>query len=340
MLQLVNPTPFVAKLMLLGNERGIDTLYTLVKATFTTEGPRLLAETQLPIALVDEFYGAPLTSSIRTPSDVSIGKTGTDILVRGSAWAPDGVPAWQMDVSITVGATSKTVRVFGDRVWEGDSTAATIGWVAPFLRMPLVWERAYGGTDNTERGPSAEPRNPVGVGFRAAKSLTPVVGRPLPNIEDPRSLITSPSDTPVPTGFAPLAAHWVPRRLHAGTYDENWQKTRAPYLPDDFDLRFCQLASSDLMLPNYLQGGEVAELCGMTPTGLMRFQVPQIGVKATYELDKDSVTIPACLDTLLVEPDEQRFAVVWRAALPCDKKVLKVREVAVDLVDRRFESAA
>jgi hypothetical protein len=34
-------------------------------------------------------------------------------------------------------------------------------------------------------------------------------------------------------------------------------------------------------------------------------------------------------DTVIIEPDADRVVAVWRAALPCDKKALKVKEIAV-----------
>ena len=60
------------------------------------------------------------------------------------------------------------LRVHGDRVWQ---RAVTLGVrpsdPAPFVKMPLVWERAYGGvaTSSTEQRPAFEPRNPIGCGF-------------------------------------------------------------------------------------------------------------------------------------------------------------------------------
>ena len=40
-----------------------------------------------------------------------------------------------------------------------------------------------------------------------------------------------------------MAPHWLPRRAWAGTYDDAWRISRAPYLPADFDARFFQLYS-------------------------------------------------------------------------------------------------
>jgi hypothetical protein len=327
MLQLKNQTPFVAQIMLLPDRSGIDTLFTVIKATFVLGDSLRLADEQLPITLADEFRAQPASSSIRAPSDVSIGKLGTDVVVNGSAWAPGGTPAWQMDVSVSVGPVSKHARVFADRVWDTSAGVATASWLTPFERMPLLWERAYGGSDVTPKGPTTEPRNPVGAGFRASDGARPVVGLPLPNVENPASLISSWKDAPVPTGFGAVASHWLPRRSYAGTYDDAWMKNRAPYLPADFDLRFCQVASSDLITPAFLEGGELVELRGMTPNGFLQFTLPFVRISVDHRFDNANDVRLATMDTLVIEPDAARLIMVWRSTLPCDKKVRRIREV-------------
>jgi hypothetical protein len=332
MLQLRNQTPFAAQLMLLPDRDGIDTLFTVIKGTFTI-GERLgLAAEQLPLTLADEFHGDPMTSSIRVPSDVSIGKVGTDVVINGSAWAPEARPTWQMDVSAVVGPVSKEARVFGDRVWEAGASGATASWVAPFLRMPLAWERAFGGSDVTEKGPAAEPRNPVGAGFRASNGSKPLPGLPLPNIEDPAALISSSKDAPPPMGFGAVASHWLPRRAYAGTYDDAWMKNRAPYLPSDFDLRFGQVAAPGLQAPGFLQGGEVVELHGMTPQGALRFTLPAVRLRVDYRVTPTIEARHPVLDTVIIEPDSSRLVMVWRAGLACDKRVRKIRDVTPTLL--------
>jgi hypothetical protein len=331
MLQLKNLTPFTAKIMLLGNRSGIDTLYAVIKATFTIGDSLALADAQVPVILTDQHHGDPAASSIRVPSDVSLEKPGTDVLLSGSAWAPGGTPTWQTDVSMSVGPVAKSVRVFGDRVWDAGAAGAAVAWVTPFVRMPLTWERAFGGTDQTDKGPTAEPRNPVGAGFRAANGAKPLAGLPLPNVEDPAALISSWKDAPAPAGFGAVSPHWLPRRTYAGTYDEAWQKTRAPYLPDDFDPRFCQIAPLGLVTGQHLRGGEVVDLRGVTPNGALRFVLPAVAVQATYRLDSGAESRSAALDTVLIEPDARRLIMVWRASLSCDKKALKIREVEATL---------
>lgn len=328
MLQLRNATPFKANLFLLADAQGVETLFAVVKGTFAITPSLALADEQIPITLADEHFGDPLVTSIRRPSDVALAKPGTDVLLVGSAWSLDG-PCWQMNVSLSVGPLTKTVRVFGDRVWRETAGGASIQWVAPFERMPLIWERAYGGRAETEQGPASEQRNPVGTGLHLAGQERALDGTSLPNVEDPAFLIGSPKDRPAPAGFAPVAPHWEPRKSYAGTYDAAWQKNRAPYYPTDLDARFFQVAPPGLVSARVLRGGEMVEVRGATPAGELRFALPPISLSAAYGLDHGTEMRAADLDTVVIEPDSNRVVMTWRAAFACDKKSLKIRHVSI-----------
>src|SRR2546426_7073437 len=167
MLQFKNGTPFQGTIYLVPDAEGIDPLFAVVKPTLPL-GERLsLAEKQLPVTLTDQYRGEPGQSSIKTPSDMSLTKPAADVLLLGTAYAPRGRPTTQMDVSLTAGSIRKTVRVFGDRVWERAGVVHSISRPEPFETMPLVWERAYGGMDHKGTDRRAEARNPVGTGYRA-----------------------------------------------------------------------------------------------------------------------------------------------------------------------------
>ncbi len=335
MLQFKNKTPFQGTILLMPDPDGIDSLYTVVKGTFSLGDRVEIAETQLPIALEDRFNGEPGQSSLKSCSDISLVKPATDVLLIGRAYAPGGKATTQMDVALTVGPVHRTVRVFGDRVWKAGFLRNAISEPAPFETMPLVWERAFGGADVANgKTPEthAENRNPVGTGFRVKDGQKKLEGLELPNLEDPAQLISGWKDRPAPAGFGPLCAHWEPRRSYAGTYDEEWQKQRAPYLPKDFDSRFFQIAPPDLVAPGYLTGGEPVEILGATPSGRLAFQLPEYHVQATYRLDSGEETRPASLETVLVEPDQSRLVLSWRTVLQCDKKALKVREIEATTV--------
>ena len=338
MLQFKNASPFAGKILLLPDPDGIDSIYAIIKGTFSIgeAGAAIaIADEQVPIVLEPQYLGEPDRSSIQVPSDLSLMKPGTDVLLLGHAHAPGGRPVTQMDVSVSVGPVSKTVRVFGDRVWRTGATPA-ISRPAAFDTMPLIWERAFGGISPIEADGDAwaEPRNPVGVGFHEGREGGPVDESWLPNLEDPAELITSWKQQPSPACFSPLAPHWEPRRVYAGTYDEQWQQERAPYLPDDFDPLFFQMAPVDLISMDYLTGGELVEIDGASRDGLLRFRLPMIDLAVTYLIDATTETRTPVLDTILIEPDAERMQLVWRTVLPCDKRALQVKQVSAALVGR------
>lgn len=330
MLQLSNDTGLAATVLAAPDPGGVESLYTVVKGTFALgqldgSGFPGRADEQVPPHPADEHHGDAAATSIRVPGDLSLLKPGTDVLLTGTAQAPDGRPVRWMDVGLVAGPLRKTVRVFGDRTWtESGATAPQA-----FERMPLVWERAYGGIDG---GTGAyEARNPVGMGFQDAAGNGPVPGTPLPNLEDPLDPIVSWQHRPAPSAFAPVAPHWMPRRAWAGTYDDAWRTHRAPYLPADFDPRFFQVAPEGLAAPGYFRGGEEVEVTGVTPGGRLRFRVPPLPVVVAYRRDGETVRPPVHLDTVLIETDEGRVVLVWRTTLACDKRVLRVREISVHI---------
>jgi hypothetical protein len=257
-----------------------------------------------------------------------IGKPGTDVLLVGCARAPQGQLAEGFMVSMSVAERSKQVLVMGDRVWQSDGTPSS---PSEFEAIPLVWERAFGGMHTVEERVFAEERNPIGVGFRGKQSSEVMVGRPVPNLEDPPAPMGSWDDRPAPACFAPIAGSWLPRRAFAGTYDAAWQKQRAPYLPADFDQRFFQSASPEMCFDRYLQGAEQAQIHGASADGPIEFMVPTVRPVIEVMLAGKPEEPMVNLETLLFEPDENRASMTWRAALPCDRKVLKVATISIML---------
>jgi hypothetical protein len=326
MLQIDNQTPFYAVLSVLPDRGAIDTLYVILKATLVMRPKLTLAREQLPVTLADEYYGDPTDSSLRTTSEIHIGKPGTDVLVVGRAWGPQGQATREAYVRVVVAERQKTVRVLGDRVWQSDGTPSM---PEPFEAMPLVWERAFGGVHSLEDRILAEERNPIGVGFAGKRSAQELAGQPVPNLESPGEPLERPGQTLTPVCFAATAPQWLPRRAFAGTYDEVWQRKRAPYLPADFDPRFLQCAAPELAFDRYLLGGEPVEVTGVSPEGPIAFPLPAANLRVEVKVAGSVEYPPVNLETVLLEPDENRVALTWRAALPCDRKVLKVEKVTV-----------
>jgi hypothetical protein len=328
MLQLENRSPFAANIAVLPDRAAIDTLYVILKATLTLRPKLALAPVQIPPVMADEYYEDPATSSLKRVTDMHIGKPGTDVLLVGHAYPPRGRETTETLVTVSVAGRQKAVRVTGDRVWLADGTPSA---PHPYHSMPLVWERAFGGVQRLPDRVLAEERNPIGVGFAGGRREREMAGQPVPNLEDPASPLGRIGQQPVPACFAPISPAWLPRRAYAGTYDAGWQRKRAPYLPADFDPRFFQCAAPELTFDRFLQGNEPLEIHGASADGPLAFPVPAARVQVEVRIGGAVERPPAHLETLLVEPDENRLCMTWRAALPCDRRVFKVEKIVVAL---------
>ena len=227
----------------------------IVKATFALRrGVTAIADEQVPLFMEDEYRDEPDRSSLSHASDLAPFKQTTDILLKGFAY-PKAPSRTEVLVALRVGKLSKGARVIGDRAWDTLLGVTTLSSPQPFDRMPLIYERAFGGTDASNQAhPERCEENPVGIGFRSKRSRLPMKGARLPNIEAPTAPIQSPTDRPSAWGFGPVAPHWSPRARFVGTYDDAWTQERFPLLPVDFDERFHQVAPADQLSLSYVQG--------------------------------------------------------------------------------------
>jgi hypothetical protein len=289
-----------------------------------------IAEKQTDVCLVPRYVGEPGKSSLLYESDLVHTKPTTDVILHGHAYAPAGKRATQVDATMKVETIRKTLRVYGDRYWDRGLINLKMTDPEPFEKMPIIYERAFGGVDQKSDNPKEhawEPRNPVGTGFAVeAKHL---VGQKVPNIEDPKDLVSSWKDRPRPAGFGPIAGNWSPRLELAGTYDKKWEEERLPLLPDDFDERYYQCAPEDQQAPGYLKGGESVELRNLTPQGYLRFTLPSVELSFTTYFRRDTADHLANLHTVIIEPDMPRVIMVWHTMLPCHTKGLELEMTTV-----------
>jgi hypothetical protein len=331
MWQVDNRTPFAAERGWVRGRNGEEVWLVGVKCTFEIkpDGSTEISKAQPPVLRVPEYNGEPGKSSIKYEADLVLTKMTTDVLVVGHAYAPRGAPVTELDVGFRIGAVTKQVRVFGNRFWGASGSSRP----EPFLEMPLVYERAFGGvdtrSDNAER--DWEWRNPVGTGFAVKRANLAEV--PLPNVEDPKALIRSWNDRPAPAGFGAIAGHWQPRVSYAGTYDDRWLKTKQPLLPDDFDDRFFQCAPADQQMPAFLRGGEPVILHRLTREGDLRFALPKLylGFETRFYDGSREIHKSRKLHSVILEPDFPRVSMVWHSALPCHFKVQKLERTIVTL---------
>jgi hypothetical protein len=100
-------------------------------------------------------------------------------------------------------------------------------------------------------------------------------------------------------------------------------------LPHDFDPRFFQVSSPDLIASSYLQGGESVELRGCMPGEPLRFLLPICTLALMFDFDGRVMRETPNLETVLIEPDTSRVQLLFRAGIKVDKHLLKLREVGV-----------
>jgi hypothetical protein len=138
-------------------------------------------------------------------------KLRTDIVVHGHVHAHGTRRV--VDAAVVVGGMRRDLRVSGDRRCTRAANGAVLfSEPEPFDKMPLGYDRAYGGYDHGSEamvpnlfdllGDSVAtgsdpkmyslccyPRNRHGRGYRLASSSTPLDDVLLPNIEDPADLL-------------------------------------------------------------------------------------------------------------------------------------------------------
>ncbi len=209
------------------------------------------------------------------------------------------------------------------------------------MRMPVTYERAYGGRDPGSPEPERDwfwP-NPVGRGFFASGATA--MGELLPNIYYPDSQCQSWGDRIKPAGFGVVGVGWEGRARFGGTYGPEWEATRDPLLPDDFDDRFYQSVPADQQPPDFLVGGEDVVLLNFTESSRLAFRLPRLFLRFTthfYDGEMRNHALPR-LHTVIIEPDFPRVSLVWHTALPCHAKVVLLeRTVVIQKPILRFDS--
>jgi len=320
-MEIENGTQWPAAIMLGNGPDGRPTLTVIIKVTFRFSKEDRKAswdESQLPIAGQDEFYGDDIQRGIRIETDMSPYKPGADIVLVGTAHAPQGRAVLTCETALRVGNVAKKVRVYGDRRWIFGSKLAlspTISSPEPFVTMELTYERAFGGID--EHQGMWCSYNFLGRGYAGKKKPESLHHKPLPNLEDPGNPIVSWDTNPMPAGYGFWPRGCLPRSKFAGTFDEKWLKEKKPERPPGFSFQFFNAAHPDLQMRGFLRGDEIVEMLNLTPQGYQKFQLAAIHPKSSIErTDGGREDMKLNLDTLCFFPEESLFYQVWRGLYP------------------------
>ena len=296
-------------------------------------GLSTLAEKQLPLNLTDQYFGNPVESSLKYPSDLAPFKPKADIILVATAYPPN-VSSLAWNVGVTVGRHRKTLAATGPRFWK----KGLFGWspsaLEPATKLPIRYENAYGGA-HTVLDKQGEPTvidlcrsNPVGKGW-----LSPIARRTMGDIKTlpAAQFYSKASDLPpvfgreyAVEGFGAIAPTWSSRQRYVGTGEKSAAHCADPASLDIHPL-FYNCAHPDLVVP-YLTGDETVQLLNLTPDEVLEFQLPGKTVQITAQFGKpsESVPVPAFLDTLIIEPDDLRATMVWRSTIPVEANPEKI----------------
>ncbi|MBN9550174.1 MAG: DUF2169 domain-containing protein [Alphaproteobacteria bacterium] len=303
------------------DKAGHDWIVVVVKGTFDfPTKPGGLAQKsreQVPLVMADTHTAMPGYSATLWETDFAFRKSRCDVVANGYAYAPGGRPAERVPVGIKIGNWSKRFEVVGHREWRAIGPVFTATAPQPFLKLPISYDVAWGGVDRLDpedKLPASYKYNPVGTGWSRTRNQRLIPGLRLPNTQAIGEEIRSPFGDHKPMSFGPIGRGWPGRAEYAGTYDQNWVDNVFPFLPQDFDERYFQMAPSDQQI-DLPRGGEDVVLVNLTPEGRVGFRLPP-------------TTLPICLfkgrrpafegdinpDTILLDPEARRFSMVWRLA--------------------------
>ena len=336
--KIKNTTPFHFEPLFLQDEEMRPLFVGLVKAAFRIQpdniGPVIPLREQVSAVLAGELYGDPEKSCYKYEPECTPFKINTDIVLIATARAPSQNMT-EFDCGFRVGEYLQIARVFGDRFWQKNALGMSMSEPEIVTDMPVTFENAFGGVDTSiesKHGHPFEQRNPVGKGYHK-NSKNCIENSPLPNIEDPNNLIKHYTDCPAPIGFGFTSPNWLPRRLLAGTYNEQWEKERSPKLPTDFNPLFFNASPQQLMSDGYLRGNESVQVYNASPWPKLKFSLPEITApNIDVKLKNGKVLkLETVLDTVIVNTDDMLLFLHYRCRHTLNRGPHDVSEIEISI---------
>lgn len=303
---------------------GNDVLLLVAKVAYAVSPEGVVQLEYRPVRWSDV---ADDGGGIKFPAELVVEKPGTDLGLVGTAHPGTLKPSDRFLAWISMGPLRKVVHVIGARKYGVSQGRGNPGPAAPVGPTPLRYDLCFGGTEparDQQSFATPEPWNPIGRGFATDHQL--LDGQPAPQLEPVTEIGAVP---PAHGCFAPLPAHWEPRRSRIGTRDAAWLRSRAPTPPLDTDELVGCWAVPELHSSTPLVGDEVVEVGGVLPEGVWRFSLPK------YQLTFGTATQDGWhrwkshLDSVLIDADARVVELTWRVALPLPRPWERLARVRI-----------
>lgn len=312
MWKVTNTTPFPAQSGFVRDEHGQSFWTVWLKGTFA------LRSGQLPVFIAGG-QGEPARGPVYrdddpagvmvADSDLVPRKPKVDVLIRARAAAEDtGTPR---QIRFAIGSWHKALTLHPPRRWSTRGVAKP-DMDIPIAAVDLDWRVAAGGPDNPLGMEDSPPLLAYRDGDRARRKDPPAP----------------------PAGLGPIPPHWPPRADHAGTYDSEWEETRAPILPHDFTPAAWQCAPRDQQIDASALSGQSLIVEGLD--GISQgtdFPLPEIDFQIETLQGPTWVAQISLLQTLTIDLIAGTASVLYssRLRLPRAADDVNIRETMVNL---------
>lgn len=290
--------------------------------------------------------------------DLGFPKPKGEFLAAGHCYPAEKV-ARKSFVRITLGEKQKTLVVYGNRYWQGSGIVSVKTEPEEFSKIPISNLQAFGGAayyaneqgkgfayvepEKKESGVPILPKIPVEfpefpedekpVNDQSAPKM---FSYPLPNTENPNSLILKKNDMPSPASFYPITYDNRDRTKLFGSYDEKWTKTNFPNFADDMQWQYFMCGAPDQQYESYFRGDEYFSIENMHPEKKnIKGQLPLWNIRCFVEKADANEKLhyselPMQLDTVWFLPDSLQGILVWHGYTEvADKEASNLRTVQI-----------
>lgn len=308
--------PFAVGSVLWRDAHGRLVCTVVAKATYAlVPGESAPLESPLPIQEEDGHWDDDASKSVYVPSDLAPFKQAAEVVIVGSAFAPNERPAPRASARVVVEAIDKLVDVWRPRRFRQDGLLEDS---APLKRFSLRYEYASG-------GPGTD--NPVGIDMERAD---PRGKYPVPQIVPPSHAIERRDEFVPSIGLGPIAPSWPSRASGLTPTHAAWlrDRTGSP-LPAGFFARFFQVAPPDQWLSRGLAANERLVLEGLHP------EIPRL-VTNFSGIEPRAIVVgsheePRRMqgDLLFIDTDRGQATLTYRAQIPVDEGLAELRVIVV-----------
>ncbi|HVY45014.1 MAG TPA: DUF2169 domain-containing protein, partial [Minicystis sp.] len=279
---------------------GSYALTVVAKATFDLRpvvSP--LAEQQDDPNEDDNHWDDDPAKSVYAPNDAAPFKPRADVVLVGDAFAPHREPVRSLVARVVVAGLDKSIEVFGNRTFASSGAPRD---AAPFVKMPLRYERAAGGPDTD---------NPVGLGPDAAAA---------PNLVRPGATVAR-GAVVEPVGFGPLAPSWPVRaRLLARANGWTPKHLAEQPVPEQLPSSFFNVAPVDQQVYR-LAADEHLVLENLSAEHpLLVTNLPGVAARAFARRDGDLEEVKLSPDTLWIDTSRGVATLVFRGQLALSRR--------------------